>query len=61
MYPDQNDSEKTFEQIIEHLVETLEAHRSLLKDSQDIIKELTLIKQENQSYKSEVAYLRQEM
>lgn len=45
---------------MDHLAETLEGHRNLATESQNIAKELTIIKQENQGYKSEVSYLRKE-
>lgn len=60
VYPDQNDSEKTFEQIMDQLAETLHQHSTAIKQHQDMAKEVTLLKQETQSYKSELVYLKHE-
>ena len=58
VYPDQNDSEKTFEQIIDQLAETLHQERVLAKKHEELAKEVTLLKQESHSYKSEAVFLK---
>ena len=45
---------------MDQLAETLEGHRGLVKESQQIAKELTLVRQEKEGYKSELTYLRKE-
>jgi hypothetical protein len=47
-FPDQNDSEKTFEQILDHLTDTIQANQSMLKNHQALMKENMMLKQETQ-------------
>lgn len=51
-FPDQNDSEKTFEQILDHLTDVVESHRSIHKNHQALVKENNNLKQEIQVSKN---------
>jgi uncharacterized phage infection (PIP) family protein YhgE len=59
-FPDQNDSEKTFEQILDHLTDIVESHQNMMKNHQTIAKENQSLKQENQQTRNENSGLRVE-
>ena len=52
VFPDQNDSERTFEEIMDQLAESLDHYRRLHEENPHIAKEVTLLRQENQGFKS---------
>ena len=51
-FPDQNDSEKTFEQILDHLTDVVESHINIQKNHHALVKENNSLKQENQIAKN---------
>jgi chromosome segregation ATPase len=59
-FPDQNDSEKTFEQILDHLTDTLQNHNALQAHLHTANRDAHALKQEVLSLKTELHSLKQE-